>query len=54
MGLLFCRGEYCTGVTLYAEMTSSVLGQNWANIKDMSTVQKSELTSLADYFENEI
>ena len=43
MGLLFCCGEYCKGVTVYAEMTSTFLGQNWADIKTKGTFQKSEL-----------
>ena len=43
MGLLFCCGEYCKGVTVYAEMTYTFLGQNWANIKTKGTFQKSEL-----------
>ena len=52
MGLLFCCGEYCKGVTVYAEMTSTFLGQNWANIKTKGTFQKSELYTQAGYFEN--
>ena len=43
MGLLFCCGEYHKGVTVYAEMTSTFLDQNWSDIKTKGTFQKSEL-----------